>query len=74
MKIQRYNWETMLMDDVNVDDKPMTEFVNWILSTNVWLQDPELLFNRVVHLKRQIAEGDIVIKDPPQKPVRVSSK
>lgn len=64
MKIAKYDWDKQMMVQVEVEDQPMAEFINWILAGDHWMSDPDLLFRRVLQLRRAIAEGTILVKRP----------
>ena len=56
MKIQRWNWDAQRFDVLDYPEALFEPFLNWLMTTKQWIEDPELVNRKVLALQRQMAE------------------
>lgn len=56
MIIHAWNWDAQNFDALAYPDALFQPFLNWLLTTKRWLEDPELVNRKVLALQRTLAE------------------
>lgn len=56
MKINRWEWDRQAFIQDEFPEALFEPFLNWLLTTKRWLEDPELVNRKVLALQRTLAE------------------
>jgi len=56
MKIPVHNWETQQLDYEEYPDALFAPFLVWLLTTSAWYDDPRRVRDKVLILRRQMAD------------------
>jgi len=56
MNIKRWDWDRQAFIEDEYPDALFSDFLNWLLTTKRWLEDPALVNRKVLALQRALAE------------------
>lgn len=56
MRIPAHNWETQQLDYTEYPDGLFEPLIVWLLTTSAWYDDPQRVRDKILLLKRQLAD------------------
>lgn len=62
MRLKRWDWDAQNFIEEDYPDEMFRPFLNWLFTTKMWIEQPDLVNGKVLQLQRAMAEH----RNPPE--------